>query len=46
VFSSVRYSGDPLYHALTVMAATALHDKKRFGIGDPPWALIGSYTRR
>lgn len=45
VFSSIKYSGDPLRHALTVLAATAFHDKRRFGFGDPLWALIGMYTR-
>jgi transposase-like protein len=45
VFSSIRYSGDPLGHALTVLAATAFHYKQRFGFDDPPWALIGMYTR-
>jgi hypothetical protein len=45
VFSTIRYSGDPLHHALTVLAATAFHDNQRFGSGDPPWALIGTYAR-
>jgi len=45
VFSSIKYCGDPLRHALTVLAATAFHDKQRFGFADPLWALIGMYTR-
>jgi hypothetical protein len=45
VFRSIRYSGDLLRHALTLLAATAFHDKQRFGFPDPPWALIGMYTR-
>jgi len=45
VFRSIRYSGDPLHHALSVLAATAFHDKQRFGFSDPPWALVGMYTR-
>ncbi len=45
VFSSIRYCGDPLRHALTVLAATAFHDKQRFGFSDPPWTLIGTYAR-
>ena len=45
VFSSIKYCGDPLRHALTVLAATAFHDKQRFGFPDPLWALIGMYTR-
>lgn len=45
VFSTIRYSGDPLLHTLTVLAAAAFHDKQRFGFGDPPWALIGTYVR-
>ncbi|GAC1407186.1 MAG: hypothetical protein NVSMB60_27460 [Mycobacterium sp.] len=43
-YSSIRYCGDPLRHALTVLAATAFHDKQRFGFSDSPWALIGMYT--
>jgi transposase-like protein len=45
VYSSIRYCGDPLRHALTMLAATAFHDKQRFGLSDPPWALIGMYTQ-
>ena len=46
VFNSIRYSGDPLHHALTVLAATALHDKQRFGFSDPPRALVGTVPPR
>lgn len=45
VFSSIRYSGNLLHHTLTVLAAAAFHDNRRFGFLDPPWALIGTYTR-
>jgi len=45
VFSSIKYCGDPLRHALTVLAAAAFHAKRRFGFEDPPWTLIGMYTR-
>ena len=44
VFSSIKYCGNPLRHALTVLAATAFHHKQRFGFSDPPWTLIGLYT--
>lgn len=44
VFGSIRYCGEPLRHALTVLAATAFHDRQRFGFDEPPWALIGMYT--
>ena len=45
VFSAIRYSGNLLHHTLTVLAATAFHDQRRCGFADPPWALIGMYTR-
>jgi hypothetical protein len=45
VFRSITYSGNPLHHAMTVLAAAAHHDKQRFRFLDPPWALIGMYTR-
>lgn len=45
VFRSIRYGGDLLRHTLTLLAATAFHDKQRFGFPVPPWALIGMYTR-
>ncbi|HYN72748.1 MAG TPA: hypothetical protein VES60_09625 [Nakamurella sp.] len=45
VFSTIRYAGNPLRHTLTVLAATAFHDRRRSGFDDPPWALIGMYTR-
>ena len=41
VFSSIKYCGDPLRHALTVLAATAIHEQQRFGFPDPLWALSG-----
>jgi hypothetical protein len=44
VLSSIKYGGDPLRHALTVLSAAALHDKHRFGFSDPPWTLIGMYS--
>jgi hypothetical protein len=44
VYSSIRFRGDPPRHALTMLAATASHDKQRFGLSDPHWALIGMDT--
>ena len=45
VFGTIRYAGNLLHHTLTVLAAAAFHAKRRFGFQDPPWALIGMYTR-
>lgn len=41
----LRYDGNPLRHALSVLAAAAYWDRHRFGFTDPPWTLIGIYTR-
>jgi len=45
VFSTIRYQGNQLHHTLTMLAAAAFHDRARFGFDDPPWSLIGMYTR-
>ncbi len=44
-FSRIRNTRNPLHHTLTVLAAAAFHARERFGFEDPPWALIGMYTR-
>ena len=44
-FGSIRYPGNLLHHTLTVLAANAFHAKRRFGLDDAPWALIGIYTQ-
>lgn len=43
-FSRIRNTRNPLQHTLT-MAAAAFHARERFGFEDPPWTLIGMYTR-
>src|SRR6478735_2656566 len=44
-FSRIRNTRNPLHHTLTMLAAAAFHARERFGFEDPPWALIGMYTR-
>lgn len=44
-FTALRYDGNMLRHALSVLAAAAYWDRQRCGILDPPWTLIGIYTR-
>jgi len=43
-FGELRYAGNLLRHALSVLAAAA-HWDRRCGFTDPPWTLIGLYTR-
>lgn len=45
VFTELRYTSNMLRHTLTVLAAAAYWDRARCGITDPPWTLIGMYTR-
>lgn len=45
VFTDLRYAGDMLRHTLTMLAAAAYWDRTRIGLTDPPWTLIGMYTR-
>lgn len=42
-FTTLRYDGNLLRHALTVLSAAAYWDRLR--CTDPPWTLIGMYTR-
>lgn len=44
-FSELRYDGNMLRHALTMLCAAAYWDRRRYSITDPPWTLIGMYTR-
>jgi hypothetical protein len=44
-FRALRYDGNMLRHALTVLSAAAYWDRHRCAIQDPPWTLIGMYTR-
>jgi hypothetical protein len=41
----LRYCRNLLRHALSVLAAAAYWDRRRCGFTDPPWTLIGVYTR-
>ena len=43
--AELRYTGNLLRHALTVLAAAAYWDRHRCGLTDPPWTLIGLDTR-
>ena len=43
--AELRYTGNLLRHALSVLAATAYWDRHRCGFTDPPWTLLGLYTR-
>ena len=45
VFTELRLGANPLRDALSVLAAAAYWDRHRFGFTDPPWTLIGTYTR-
>lgn len=45
VFTELRLGANPLRDALSVLAAAAYWDRHRFGFIDPPWTLIGTYTR-
>ena len=44
-FTEIRYAGNQLRHTLTVLIAAAYWDRRRCGFEDPPWTLIGMYTR-
>jgi hypothetical protein len=44
-FTALRYDGNMLRHALSVLSAATYWDRHRCGILDPPWTLIGMYTR-
>jgi Domain of unknown function (DUF6431) len=44
-FTALRNTGNTLHHALSVLSAAAYWDRHRYALGDPPWTLIGMYTR-
>jgi len=45
VLAELRFGGNPLRDALSVLAAAAYWDRHRFGFTDPAWTLINTYTR-
>lgn len=44
-FTALRNTGNRLHHALSVLSAAAYWDRHRSALDDPPWTLIGLYTR-
>lgn len=44
-FTELRLTGNPVRDTLQVLAAAAYWDARVCGFDDPPWALIGMYTR-
>lgn len=44
-FTTLRRTGTMLHYALSILAAAAHWERRRYGISDPPWTLIGLYTR-
>ncbi|MGP4059046.1 DUF6431 domain-containing protein [Mycobacterium sp. 4D054] len=44
-FTALRYRGNMLHHALSLLSAAAYWDRRRYALGEPPWTLIGMYTR-
>lgn len=44
-FTTLRRTGTMLHYALSILAAAAHWEYRRYGISDPPWTLIGLYTR-
>jgi hypothetical protein len=44
-FTALRYRGNMLHHALSLVSAAAYWDRDRYALDDPPWTLIGMYTR-
>ena len=44
-FTEIHYAGNQLRHTMTVLIAAAYWDRRRCGFEDPPWTLIGMYTR-
>lgn len=44
-FTALRNTGNPLHHALSILSAAAYWDRHRYDVDDPPWTLIGMYTR-
>lgn len=44
-FTTIRYRGNLLHHALSLLSAAAYWERRRYAVADPPWSLIGMYTR-
>lgn len=44
-FTEIRYGGNQLWHTLTTLIAAAYWDRRCCGFEEPPWTLIGMYTR-
>ncbi|WP_260758612.1 hypothetical protein [Mycobacterium sp. SMC-8] len=44
-FTALRYRGNMLHHAPSLLSAAAYWDRRRYALGEPPWTLIGMYTR-
>ena len=44
-FTALRYRGNMLHHTLSILSAAAYWDRHRYAAQDPPWTLIGMYTR-
>ena len=44
-FNQLTTPGNLLRAALTILAAAAWWTRQRLGIAEPPWSLIGLYTR-
>ncbi|WP_260758565.1 helix-turn-helix domain-containing protein [Mycobacterium sp. SMC-8] len=45
-FTALRYRGNMLHHALSLLSAAAYWDRRRYALGEPPWTLIGMYHPR
>ncbi len=44
-FTTLRRTGTMLHYALSILAAAAHWERRRYGVTDAPWTLIGLYTR-
>lgn len=44
-FTALRYQGNMLHHALSLLSAAAYWDRRRYALDELPWTLIGMYTR-
>jgi len=44
-FTALRNTANMLHHALSTLSAAAYWDRQRWVLKDPPWTLIGMYTR-
>ena len=44
-FTALRYRSTMLAHTLSILSAAAYWERYRYAVEDPPWTLIGMYTR-